>query len=408
MPGMKRITGEEKKPIRIGFFLMLIATAMILIVTKIDSITEGLKAVSSALVPFIAGFALAFILNVFVSLFENFLFKPIDKRTAKPRWMKIRRPLAILLSIALLVCFFLFLMFFIIPELIESVKTLGVIAQKSIPHYINVFRDWLENLLRRENIAFDVQQLFDQFRFEDIISNVSKWSSDLIVVVYNAMMNMVSIVLTAIIAFIFSIYLLFGKEKLKRNFKRMFKAYVPDKITNPVFDIAKITNEVFYSFIKGQLLESGILTLLCYLGMLIFRFDYALLISMIVGISAMVPILGAYAGAFLGAFILVLVNPMDALLFLIFIIILQQIEGNVIYPRVVGSSIGLPAIWTMFAVFFWGTLFGIPGVLIGTPGTAVLYRMLKENSARRLRERGVDPESVETITVNTRDEKESE
>lgn len=141
---------------------------------------------------------------------------------------------------------------------------------------------------------------------------------------------------------------------------------------------------MFFNFIRGQLLECVILGSLCYVGMSILQLDYALLISSVVTLGALIPILGAYIGAAVGVLILLLVHPIDALIFLIFLLILQQVEGNMIYPRVVGSSIGLPPLWTLFAVVFWGGVLGIPGILFGTPATAVIYQLLRTSVRSRL------------------------
>ncbi len=157
--------------------------------------------------------------------------------------------------------------------------------------------------------------------------------------------------------------------------------------------VARLSNRVFFSFIRGQLTECVILGVLCYIGMSILRLDYALLISSVVALGALIPILGAYIGAGVGAFILLLVHPIDALIFVVFLVILQQVEGNLIYPRVVGSSIGLPPIWTIFAVTFWGGVMGIVGIWIGTPLTAIFYRLFREQVYARLpRSRQPEPE----------------
>ena len=157
--------------------------------------------------------------------------------------------------------------------------------------------------------------------------------------------------------------------------------------------IGSMTNRVFFNFIRGQLTECVILGTLCYVGMSLLGLDYALLISSVVALGALIPILGAYIGAAVGVVILLLVHPIDAFIFLVFLLILQQVEGNMIYPRVVGSSIGLPPLWTLFAVVFWGGVLGIPGVLFGTPITAVLYRLFRTSVRSRLRAREIDPKN---------------
>ena len=172
--------------------------------------------------------------------------------------------------------------------------------------------------------------------------------------------------------------------------KSALLAFLPKAPARKIGQIASLTNRVFFNFIRGQLTECVILGSLCYVGMSLLRLDYALLISSIVALSALIPILGAYIGAILGVIILLLVHPIDALIFLIFLLILQQVEGNLIYPRVVGSSIGLPPIWTLFAVVFWGGVLGVPGILFGTPATAVIYRLFRSSVRTRLHNRQID------------------
>lgn len=395
MPKFEKISREEKKPIRIGVILMLVAAVLVVLVVKIDVVSEVVAAALAAFSPFLYGIALAYFLNVFVLMFEGFLFRPIDKRVHAAFWLKIRRPLAIGLSLILLIFILLFAMLFMIPELISSITNLAVNAQKSVPVYMADLMNWLEKFQADNNLRFDFDKLLGQFNWESLISNATQITTDFLSTVFDATKNVVSGVSTAVVAFIFSLYLLFGKEKLLKSTRSFLFAYFPEKAAKKVNAVSSIANDVFYSFIRGQLLEAVILGGLCYLGMLVIGFDYALLIAAIMALSALVPIMGAYIGAVIGAFILLITNPIDALWFLVFIIILQQLEGNLIYPRVVGSSIGLPAIWTMFAVLFCGTLFGIPGVLLGTPIAAVLYRLLRTATKTRLREREVDPRQLE-------------
>lgn len=400
MPKFEKISGEEKKPIRVGVILMLVAAVLIVLIVKIDVVSDVMGAALAAFAPFLYGIALAYFLNVFVLMFEGFLFRPIDKRVKAKLWLKIRRPLAISLSLILLIFILLFAMLFMIPELISSITNLALNAQKSVPVYMNDLMKWLEKFQADNNLRFDFDKLLGQFNWESLISNATQITTDFLSTVFDATKNVVSGVSTAVVAFISSLYLLFGKEKLLKSARSFLFAYFPEKAAKKVGAVSSIANDVFYSFIRGQLLEAVILGGLCYIGMLVIGFDYALLIAAIMALSALVPIMGAYIGAVIGAFILLITNPIDALWFLVFIIILQQLEGNLIYPRVVGSSIGLPAIWTMFAVLFCGTLFGIPGVLLGTPIAAVVYRLLRTATKTRLREREVDPRMLEVTEKN--------
>ena len=196
--------------------------------------------------------------------------------------------------------------------------------------------------------------------------------------------GIVSLVVTGVLALVFSIYMLSGKEKLLGQCRRVLRAYVPAKIADPLTDVVHLTSDTFTRFVTGQLIEACILGGLCTVGMLFIQPDYAPLIGVTIGASAIIPVAGAYIGAMLSAVLLLMVSPLKALIFLVFLVILQQIEGNVIYPKVVGSSIGLPGIWVLAAVTVGGGLLGLEGVLFSVPVASVLYTLLRRNVRKRL------------------------
>ncbi len=241
-------------------------------------------------------------------------------------------------------------------------------------------------MAREYDLTF-VQDFLTGFNWTTLLSDATKFTTDFLASLFNVTVNLASGLFSAIMGFIFSVYMLFGKERLIRGAKDSLRAFLPERAARIAGRVGRLTNRVFFSFVQGQLTECVILGVLCYVGMSILRLDYALLISSVVALGALIPILGAYIGAGVGAFILLLVHPIDALIFLIFLVILQQVEGNLIYPRVVGSSIGLPPLWTLFAVMFWGGVLGIVGIWIGTPVTAVVYRLFKTEVYARLRKR---------------------
>lgn len=191
--------------------------------------------------------------------------------------------------------------------------------------------------------------------------------------------SIISGTVTFFVALIFSIYLLYGKEKLADQFERLFRRYLPDRLTDKLFYVLGVLDTSFTSFITGQCIEAVILGTLCMLGMLILRLPYAVMTGCLIGFTALIPIAGAYIGATVGALMIFTVSPVQSVIFLIYLVILQQIEGNLIYPRVVGSSIGLPGIWVFAAVTVGGGIMGIAGMLIGVPLTSAIYRLLKND-----------------------------
>lgn len=381
---------KEKKVLAVGIVFMLVAAALVLIVMNF-SVFSGIAAkLMDTISPVLYGLVIAYILNVFVHFFEDFVFKPFEKNKSAG-WKKAKRPLAVALAYLVVCLVIVFITCFIIPGLIESLSVLADTAQKTVPGYVDTFTKRLTKFAMENDLTF-IQDFIKGFDWGTMFSNVTKMTSDFVTSLVNVTVNVASAVFTAVMSFIFSIYMLFGKEKLLRGVRSSLLAFLPEKLGHKINRVGAITNRVFFSFIRGQLVECVILGSLCYVGMRVLGLDYALLISSIVTICQLIPILGAYISCVVGAVILLISHPIDALIFVIFLLILQQIEGNLIYPRVVGSSIGLPPVWTLFAVIFWGGILGIPGILIGTPATAVLYRLFRTAVTERLLKKNIDPQ----------------
>lgn len=381
---------KEKRVLYVGAAFLLMAALLVLVIMYFDTVRGWMKILFNTLAPVFCGIIIAYILNVFVHFFEDIAFKPFERSKSR-RWKKAKRPLAVVLAYLVVLLVVLFITCFIIPGVIESMSVLAETAQKTVPGYVNSAVQWVTKFAQENDLAF-VQDFIKNFDWGSMFSNVTKMTTDFVGSLVSVTVNVASGVFTFVMGFIFSIYMLFGKEKLLRGVKSTVLAFLPDRAARRISRVGAVANRVFFSFIRGQLLECVILGSLCYIGMSILRLDYALLISSIVALGALIPILGAYIGCISGVVILLLVHPIDALIFLIFLLCLQQVEGNLIYPRVVGSSIGLPPVWTLFAVLFWGGVLGIPGILIGTPTTAVIYRLFRSSVHTRLREKNIDPQ----------------
>ncbi len=369
--------------LRTGCLLIAFAALAVLAVLRFEHVWAAGSTLLGAVAPVFGGLVIAYILNVFVHFFEDIAFRPLTRCKGKI-WQKLRRPLAVLLAYLVVLLVAAFICFFIIPGLLESVSGLAVTIQQTLPATVNQAIAWAADLAQKYDLTF-VQDFLRDFNWSALLSDATRFTTDFLTSLFNVTVNVASGVFSAIMGFIFSVYMLFGKERLIRGTKDTLRAFLPQRAARIAGRVGRLSNRVFFSFIRGQLTECVILGGLCYVGMSILRLDYALLISSVVALGALIPILGAYIGAGVGAFILLLVHPIDALIFLIFLIILQQVEGNLIYPRVVGSSIGLPPLWTLFAVMFWGGVLGIVGIWIGTPVTAVAYRLFKTEVYARLR-----------------------
>lgn len=382
---------EEKRVLHCGMLLLGFAALLVLILMKFDQVWGAVSTVAGTVAPVFYGIAIAYILNVFVHFFEDVAFRPFRNSKSKA-WAKVRRPLSVALAYLVVALVIVFIAAFIIPGMVESLSVLADTVQQNAPVYFNNAMAWLNNFAQENDLTF-IEEFLAGFNWSTLLSSLTEVLRDFLSSLVGVTFNVASGVFAAVMGFIFSVYMLMGKEKLLRGVKSSLLAFLPKAAARKVGQVATLTNKVFFNFIRGQLLECVILGSLCYVGMSILRLDYALLISSVVALGALIPILGAYIGAAVGVIILLLVHPLDAVIFLVFLLILQQVEGNLIYPRVVGSSIGLPPLWTLFAVVFWGGVLGIPGILFGTPATAVLYRLFRSSVWARLRTRAIDPKN---------------
>ena len=372
--------------------ILLIITYTVLLVLALmrsDWIFGLLGQVLAGCRPLFIGFAIAFVLNRPCAFFCRHY-----ERNLGQRWKKLGRPLAVLTSYLVLIAVITALFSFVLPQVVASIRMLaaslgGYIA--NLQQLLNLVADYLD----WERMDLDFTSLLTSLRdylqsfLNGLLSSVSNAATQVMVVTG----NIISVLVTLVLAVVFSIYMLAGKEKLLRQGRCLLRAYLPKRWADMVSDVIDLTAEIFSNFVSGQLIEACILGGLCALGTIFIQADYAALIGVIIGVSALIPVAGAYIGALLSAFLLVMVNPVRALAFLIFLAVLQQIEGNIIYPRVVGTSIGLPGIWVLAAVTVGGGLFGLLGVLLSVPVASVVYALIKRDVGRRLREKaGEGPE----------------
>lgn len=272
----------------------------------------------------------------------------------------------------------------IIPELGSCVRLLVSEVPGAIGTLVNNF---INNAALAEMIPENIIEELNSINWKESLSQIVQFVSSGISGMAGAVTTVVtsvfSIFVTALISMIFAIYLLLGKDRLKGQCDRLMKNYLYPSWQEKIEYVLSVLNDCFHRYIVGQCIEAVILGTLCALGMFLFRFPYAVMIGALVSFTALIPVAGAYIGAGVGAVMMLTVSPMKAILFLIFIAVLQQLEGNLIYPKVVGTSIGLPGLWVLAAVTIGGSLMGIFGMLIGVPITAALYRLLREDMKRR-------------------------
>lgn len=335
-----------------------------------------LKIIGAA-APLFAGFVIAYILNIVMSFYESHYF---TKHTHKKLVSKTKRPVCMILAILSLCGALSLIVGLVIPELISCITFLIKEIPPAIEQLIN--SDFV-----KEKLPEDYMTQLANINWKEHIQNlagvVATGIGGVADIVFKAITSTFSIIVSALISIIFAVYLLIDKDRLLSQTRRITKHYLPRKINVKLNYISKVANSCFRKFIVGQCTEAVILGILCTVGMLIFGFPYAGMVGALIGFTALIPIAGAYIGAAVGAVMILTESPVKALLFIVFIIVLQQFEGNIIYPKVVGNSIGLPALWVLAAVTIGGSLMGVLGMLIGVPITATVYKLLGHNLHRR-------------------------
>ena len=367
----------EKKEIKKYGSLALLAFLVCIAVKYSASLGKMGLTLLGALKPMILGCVIAYIFNIILVSFEKRYFPKIKKGFINYS----RRPVCLVLSFLIAIGIIILVMYIIVPELINAVSLLI----EKIPPLLNQARDFiimkLEEYPDIQKQASELLSEFDYKHFDwaELTQKVTGFLKSGIVGILSSAVGFVGAltgtVTNLVIAMIFAIYLLARKDKLMTDIRRIQRSFLSEKRMARFNDFFVTANESFRSFFVGQFVEAIILGSLCFIGMSILRLPYAGMSGTLVGVTALIPIVGAFIGAGVSAFIIFTENPMQALIFLIFLVILQQVEGNILYPKVVGDSIGLPGIWVLAAVTVGGGLFGITGMLIGVPLAATLYKM---------------------------------
>ena len=361
-----------KKQIGTYCVIGLIAAAVCLFLKNADRIASVFSLAFSAAAPLMVGCVIAYVLNILLKRIERFWF-PGTKRKFL---IKLRRPVCILLSFLALVLIMAGVVYLVVPELVSSIR----LVTDEIPPVIEEIRLWAIAHLEEmpeiqtylENADIDWKNMME--KAVNILLTGAGGIFNSVVLVFSKVIGTAA---RFMIGSIFAVYLLSSKEKLASQGDRIMRAYLPDRVRNTVCYALKTLHEVFTSFIVGQCMEAVIIGTLCALGMTLLRFPYAVMTGAVVGVTALIPVVGA--------FMVFTVNPIQAVGFIIFLVLLQQLEGNLIYPRVVGSSIGLPGMWVLAAVTIGGGVLGVGGMLLGVPLAAAAYRFLGDGVQKRLR-----------------------
>ena len=356
--------------------LIIMAIVLIFAFIYISEIWSFVKFVIKIFMPFIIGLAIAFVLNVLVNVVER-------------KWLKswktsavVKRALSLIIALAIVIGFCVFLLFLIIPNL---QNTIAIFAD-NIPAYSENLQDLLNSWGIDSNIINEVVEVFKALG-DSASSYIKENGNQVLETTLGIATNVVTGFINVTIGIVFAIYFLAQKEKISNQVDNLMKAYLPEKITTKIKDIAVLSNKIFSNFVGGQCIEAIIIGFLCFLGMFALRLPYASTISVLVGFTALIPVFGAFIGTIIGAFLIFMISPLQALIFIIFIIVLQQLEGNLIYPKVVGKSVGLPGIWVLVAVTVGASINGILGMLLSVPVCSIIYSIMATNIRYRLKEK---------------------
>lgn len=355
-----------------------------------ERVTAFLGGVVNLLSPFVIGAALAFILNVPMRSIERFLLQGVQK-------LSIRRAIAILLTIVIILLVIAVVVVLLVPQVDATVQSLVGELPAFFERTEIAVGEFLENnpeAMEWLNTNTDLEN----FDWMSIVQKVATIAGNSVTVILNSAISVfgsiVSAIVTAIIAIVFAIYSLSRKEVLARQGRRLLYSFLPERISDEIIRIMRLTNSTFSNFISGQCLEACILGCMFAIAMAIFGMPYIPLVSVLVAVTALVPLVGAFVGCIFGALFILVDSPLLALWFVVLFLVLQQIEGNLIYPKVVGTSIGLPGMWVLLAVTIGADTMGVGGMLVMIPLASVLYALLREFTDFRLKQLKIDPEKV--------------
>lgn len=382
---------DEKKLFHMICKLVLFTGAVILGVMYSRELLLVLSLFLGMLSPFFVGAAMAFVLNLPMRFIENKLFaKWKNKKTAGAK-----RALSIVLAILFVLAVLAFVVLTVVPQLTRTFMELKNVVPAFFKRVLEAleelpvqYPEWREALETLESVSID---------WSSVITYATEFLKNGLGSILTSTVgfagSVAGAVFDGVISFVFAIYILSGKERLGKQVKKLMYAYLPERVYHMILKVLGLCNNNFAKFISGQCLEAVILGTMFVICMTIFRMPYAVLVGVLIAFTALIPIVGAFIGCIVGAFLILMVSPVKALIFVIMFLVLQQIEGNLIYPKVVGNSVGLPPIWVLMAVSVGGSMFGVVGMLVFIPLMSTVYALLRENVAARNQKKGYVPEA---------------
>ena len=356
------------------------------VINNLGTFFSGINFIWSVFTPVILGLCMAFVLNLPLRFLENKVFGKLTRANGKV-WAKLKRPVCLILSIVLILSLLVLLLSFIIPQFISTCADFFL----KLPEYMEHLSATANDLIVRFNLPIDLNQTSVDWQSVSALA-LQLFNTNGQAITQGAIgiaTGLVNGVINLILGLVFSIYILASKEELGKLAKSVLYSILPREKARKFISVVVLSNKAFIGFVSGQCVEVGVIGILCFIGMLIFRFPHALMVSCIIAVTAFVPVFGGIIGAIIGAFLILLASPIKALWFLVFIIVLQQLESHIVYPKIMGKHVDLPGIWVLLAVTIGGGLFSILGIIISVPLCSVLYTLSKKWITKRLEEKNI-------------------
>ena len=376
--------------VRKKIFTGIILISFFFVLYNIQYIWTAAGKLVGIILPFIIGAAIAFVLNVPMRNIEKLFFRNKEKFSGDG-WAAVRRILALICTLLLTIIVISLLLYMIIPQLADTISQLV----KQIPGGIKQVTKWANEKFRNEPIIQQtIQDIADDWQniLEKVFALLKNSINSVLEGGINAVTGIVSGVFNFIVGFIFALYILIQKEKLGTQARMIVYAFFEEDKAKEIFEVAALSAKTFANFISGQCTEAVILASMFCISMTVMGLPYALLIGLLIGATSLVPIVGSFIGCFIGALLIVMISPVKALIFIILFLVIQQIEGNLIYPKVVGDSVGLPGIWVLVSVTLGGSLFGVTGMIVFIPLVSVAYSLFRRYVYSRLEEKNMKEE----------------
>ena len=383
---------ENIKKIR---WLIAFAILLYLGVQNLHIVISTVRVLLGFLFPFIIGFGIAFILNIPMKFIEHHLFGKALKQEKKTV-QKLARPVSLVLSICFVICIIVIVMLVVVPELGATFVNIAKKIEENIP----VFQKWIDNVFGNNPEVVKWAQSLDIEPgkiIDSVLGVLKNGVNNIVSSTVSITMGLLTTAMNVSIGFVFACYVLLQKEKLLQQIKKAMYAMFPEKPVRYLAHVWNLANRIFSSFITGQCIEAVILGSMFFVSMTILHFPYAMLVGVLISFTALIPLFGGIIGCWVAFFLILMISPVKAVLFLGLFLILQQIEGNLIYPHVVGGSVGLPSIWVLAAVSIGGSLMGVVGMLIFIPIVSVVYALFREIVYLKLKKNQIDPKELENM-----------